>query len=163
MSITLETVGRDELREVCLAGKFSDEYLNAVKQLMSEEEHFLHQAKTDLFSALAGCPYKKMTYDRVHGFSLLRERVEIREVLGSPFVIVQTGECSEYRGTFSVSFKNKTFLLSYSRRYRESCIEPDEMDGYPEDDFFANEDEKEVFKENLIDSEVYACNDLGGY
>jgi len=105
-----------ELRRICLEGKFDLNYLDAVEQLIQEEEKFLDRAAVDLPSSLAVFPYTEKVYDRKHGFRLLRDSVEICK----DGVLVGFDVDHMAKGAFSVSWtwndQPKTAVLRWHSR-----------------------------------------------
>ena len=165
MSIALETVGRNELKQLCLSGKFSFEYLDALKQLQEEETMFRKMAEEDLFSAMEKFPYDKDTFKglrQIENFRFLLDEVEIQDLCSSPLVIVSC-DCDMRSGHFSVSWRGQTATLRYDReKYPAMELAPSKLDGYPSD-WFANADEAEEFSNVLQDSDVWLRNELCGF
>ena len=67
-----DSITRDDLRDLVLAGKNEDKHTEALEQLYQEEDAFLKHAEKDLKKALELFPYKKMTYTLEDGLGLLR-------------------------------------------------------------------------------------------
>ena len=146
-----------ELRRICLEGKFDLKYLDAVEQLIQEEEKFLDRAAVDLPSSLAVFPYKEKVYDRKHGFRLLRDSVEICE----DGVLVGFDVDHMAEGTFSVSWtwndQPKTAVLRWhSRRCHHEDgwdgLEPSAFEGFPE---FESQDEQDLFEDLVCSSDLW--------
>ena len=165
MSMSLETVGRDNLKELCLSGKFSFEYLDAVKQLQEEEVAFRAKANQDLFSAMEAFPYDRETFktlSQMEKFRYLNDTVEILELCSSSLVIVEC-QCDMRSGHFTVSWRGKTVVLRYDReKYPAMELEPSKhLENYPSD-WFSNDDEEQEFSDVLQNSSVWQNNELWG-
>lgn len=98
-----ESITRDDLRDLVLAGKNWDKHTDALEQLYKEEDAFLEQAEKDLSKALEIFPYKKITYTLEKGLGLLRGIDE--KDLGQVF---QWGEYEMYITTLSHDHEEAT-------------------------------------------------------
>ena len=101
-----ESITRDDLRDLVLAGKNEDKHTDALEQLYKEEDAFIEQAEKDLSKALEIFPYKKITFTLEKGLGLLRGIDE--KDLGRCF---PWGKYEMYITTLSHDFKQATVRI----------------------------------------------------